>query len=123
MALAVDDEAHRQTGAHQRRFLKRLKAVDRISVDRLHHVAGLEPGCRSRAAHLNPPNARHMLNPAEGHEHAGENDKSQDEIGDGSREHDRGPVPQRLTRERQRAIDRPIIVGALAQTLAALASP
>ena len=55
-----------------------------------------------------------MLNPPEGHEHAGENDEGQDEIRDRPCDHDRGPVPQRLTRQRQRAIDRRIGVGALA---------
>ena len=123
LALAIDHEAHRQAGAHQRRFLKRLKAVDRIPVDRLHQVAGLEAGGRGRAARLDPPDARHMFNPAEGHEHAGENDKGQNEIGDRSREHDRGAVPQRLTR-RASTTDRP--TGSLlapSPTLAALASP
>ena len=123
VALALDHEVHRQTGAHQRRFLKRFKAVDRIPVDRLYQVAGLKPGRRSRAARLDPPNARHMLNPAEGHEHAGENDEGQNEIRDRPREHDRGAVSQRLTGQRQRAVDRRIAVGALDPTLAALASP
>ena len=47
-ALAFDDEAHRQAGAHQRRLLKLFEAVDRIPVDRLDEVAGLKPGCRRR---------------------------------------------------------------------------
>ena len=122
VALALDDEVHRQTGAHQGRFLKRFKAVDRIPVDRLYHVAGLKPGCRRWTARLDPPNARHVLDPAEGHEHAGENYEGEDEIRDRPREHDRGPVSQRLTRQRQRAIDRRIR-RAPSPTLAALASP
>ena len=35
LALAIDDEVHWQPGAHQGRFLKRFKAADWISVDRL----------------------------------------------------------------------------------------
>ena len=113
VALAIDDEVHRQTGAHQRRFLKRFKAVDRIPVDRLYQVAGLKSGRRRRAARLDPPDARHMLNPAEGHEHAGKNDEGQDEIRDRPREHDRGPVSQWLTSQVSTS-DRPrIAVGAL----------
>ena len=101
LALAIDNEVHRQTGAHQRRFLKRFKAVDRIPVDRLYQVAGLKPGRRGRTARLDPPDARHMLNAPEGHEHAGENDEGQDEIRDRPREHDRRAVSQRLPSQRQ----------------------
>ena len=122
MALALDDEVHRQTGAHQRQFLKRFKAIDRIPVNRLYQVAGLKPGRRRRTARLDPPDARRMFDPAKGHEHAGENDESQDEIGDRPREHDRRPVSQRLTCQRQRPIDRGSAPG-LSPTLAALASP
>src|ERR1700723_1682663 len=88
-ALALNDEGHRQTGAHQRRFLKRFKAIDRIPVDRLYQIAGLKPGGRGRGARLDPPNTRDMLNAAESHEHAGENDEGEDEIRDRPREHDR----------------------------------
>ncbi len=75
--LPVDDEAHRQPGAHQRRFLKRFKAVDRLAVDRLDDVAGLKPRRRRRTVRLDPPDSGHMLDPAKGHEHPGENHEGQ----------------------------------------------
>src|ERR1700722_5050596 len=101
LALAIDDEVHRKTGAHQGRFLKRFKAVDRIPVDRLYQVARLKPGRRRRAARLDSPDARHMFNAPEGHEHAGENDEGQDEIRDWPREHNRRAVSQWLPSQRQ----------------------
>ncbi len=101
LALAIDNEVHRQTGAHQGGFLKRFKAVDRISIDRLYQVAGLKPGRRRRTAGLDPSNARRMFNAPEGHEHAGENDEGQDEIRDRPREHNRCAVSQRLPSEGQ----------------------
>src|SRR5580693_3821461 len=113
-ALALNHEVHGQTGAHKRRFLKRFKAIDRIPVDPLHQIAGLKPGSRSRGARLYPANASHMLNSPEGHEHAGENDERQYEICNRPGEHDRRAVAQGLTSERQRAVDRWIHVGALA---------
>src|SRR5271168_4170375 len=87
LALALNHEVHRQTGAHKRRFLKRFKAIDRIPVDRLYQIAGLKPGGRSRGACLDPANTRYMFNAPEGHEHAGENDEGQYEIRDRPREH------------------------------------
>src|ERR1700733_14950812 len=96
-ALAVNHEVHGQTGAHQRRFLKRFKAIDRIPVNRLYQIAGLKPARRSRGASLDPAYTRHMLNAAEGHEHAGENDEGEDEIRDRPRDHDRCAVAQGLT--------------------------
>src|ERR1700722_1856779 len=101
LALAIDNEVHRQTGAHQGRFLKRFKAVDRISVDRLYQVTGLKPGRRRRTARLDPPDSRHMFNAPERHEHASENDERQNKISDRSREHDRPAVSQWLPSQRQ----------------------
>ena len=85
-ALAFDDEAHRQTRAHQRQFLKLFKAVDRIPIDRLDEVAGLKPGRRRRTVGLDSADARQMLHPAKGHEHAGEDHEGQNEIGDRPRQ-------------------------------------
>src|ERR1700753_1939260 len=88
-ALTLDYKSHRQAGAHQRRFLKRFKAIDRISVNRLYEIASLKASGRGRGAGLDPTYARYMLDTAESHEHAGENDKGEDEIGDGPGEHNR----------------------------------
>ena len=51
------------------------------------------------------PNARHMLNPAKRHEHAGKNDEGEDEISDRPRGDDRSPISQWLTSQGQRTID------------------
>src|ERR1700747_2499726 len=72
-ALALDNEIHRQARAHQPRFLERFKAFDRIPVDHLYPLASLDSRYRRWTARLHPPDARRMLNPAKGQEHAGEN--------------------------------------------------
>ena len=105
VSLAFNDETHRQAGAHQRRFLQRLETVDRLAIDGFDQVSGPETGRGRRAVQFDPPDAGRVLDPAEGHEHPGEDHERQDEIGDRPGQHDRRPVEQRLPGQRQGGID------------------
>src|SRR5579871_457369 len=104
--LPVDDEIHWQAGAHQGRFLKRFKALDRLAVNRLYDVAGLKTARRRRTVRLDPPDSGHVLNAAKGHKHSGKNHERQQKVGNWPSSHDRRPVAQRLPGKGHRAIDR-----------------
>ena len=100
-AAPIDDEGHRQAGAHDGGLLERLEAADRAAVHGLYEVAGGEAGVGRRASGLDAPDPGHVLDPAEDHEHAGENHKRQQEIRDRAGEHDGGPVRHRLGVQRR----------------------
>ena len=67
-----------------------------IAVDRFDEIARLESGRRRWAVRLDAADPRHVLHPAEGHEHPGEYHESQNEICDRPSENDRRAAGQRL---------------------------
>ena len=100
----LDDEAHRQAGAEQRRLLQVLEGGDRPAVDRLDEIADLKSGQRGGRARLDRADARRLLGAAEDHEQGGEDRHGEDEIGERACRDDRGAIGERLAGEGQRPL-------------------